>query len=90
MIQLDNQIKISGKTLLIAALVIFTVFTRFYQLDVRPFHHDESQYVKYSYDLYRGLGYKYDPMLHGPFLYHLNALIFILFGDSDFTARISS
>jgi len=28
-------------------------------------------------------------MMHGPFLYHINALIFFLFGVSDYTSRIS-
>ena len=30
----------------------------------------------------------YDPVYHGPFLYHWGALVFFLFGDSDFTARL--
>ncbi|MGC9335605.1 MAG: flippase activity-associated protein Agl23, partial [Anaerolineae bacterium] len=28
------------------------------------------------------------PMMHGPFLFHANALIYFLLGDNDFTARI--
>ena len=29
-------------------------------------------------------------MMHGPFLFHINALFYFLFGTSDFTARISA
>src|SRR4030042_2098188 len=89
MMKFDDHVKITGKSLLIAGLIIFAVFTRFYDLGTRPYHHDESQYARYSYDLYNILTYKYDPMLHGPFLFHLNALVFFLFGDSDFTARVT-
>ena len=35
-----------------------------------------------------GQGYVHDPMMHGPLLFELNALIYLLFGASDFTARL--
>ena len=50
--------------------------------------HDESLHALYSYYLYNGAGYTHNPMMHGPFLFHANALIYFLFGDTDFTARI--
>jgi uncharacterized protein (TIGR03663 family) len=50
--------------------------------------HDESLHALYSYYLYNGSGYTHNPMMHGPFLFHANALIYFLFGDTDFTARI--
>jgi uncharacterized protein (TIGR03663 family) len=40
--------------------------------------------------LYAGKGYQHDPLMHGPFLFHLTALIYFLFGDNDFTARVST
>src|SRR5262249_50876582 len=41
-----------------------------------------------SWYLYVGRGYKHDPMMHGPFQFHLNALIYFLFGDTDYTGRM--
>ncbi len=71
-------------------LVIFVVavISRFWDLGARAMSHDESLHALYSYYLYNGTGYAHNPMMHGPFLFHANALIYFLFGDSDYTARI--
>ncbi|MBI2569664.1 MAG: TIGR03663 family protein [Candidatus Schekmanbacteria bacterium] len=69
-------------------IIVVTAATRFYDLGSRPYHHDESLHAKFSYQLFRGEGYRYDPVYHGPLLYHLTALTFFLFGDSDTTARL--
>ena len=67
------------------------VFTRLYILGVRPYHHDESIHAFFSWKITQdGVGdYKYDPVYHGPLLYYAAALTMRLFGDSDFTARLS-
>ena len=36
----------------------------------------------------RAAGYVHDPLMHGPEQFHVNALIFFLFGDNDVTARL--
>lgn len=54
----------------------------------RAFHHDESHHGYYSWLLFTGQGYTHDPLLHGPFLYVLNAFIYTLFGDTNTTARL--
>lgn len=76
--------------IVLAAIIFFTVFTRFYGLQLKPYHHDESLYATYSWYLYDGRGYKYDPMMHGPFMFYLDALLFSAFGPGDFVARSSS
>lgn len=55
----------------------------------RALHHDETLHAAYSWRLYTGQGFEHDPLLHGPFLYHITALMYFLFGDNDFTARLS-
>jgi uncharacterized protein (TIGR03663 family) len=60
---------------------------RFYNLGEAPFHHDESIHAWFSYMLFTGKPYRFDPVYHGPFLYWSNALIYSIMGDSDFTAR---
>ncbi len=71
-------------------VVIFlvAVVSRFWDVGARAMSHDESLHALYSYYLYSGSGYVHNPMMHGPFLFHANALIYFLFGDNDFTARI--
>ncbi len=69
-------------------LMLAVVLTRFWDLGSRALHHDESLHAVYSWYLYIGNGYQHDPLMHGPFLFHLTALIFWLFGDSDFTVRV--
>jgi len=63
-------------------------FTRLMNLGIRAMSHDESMHAYYSYLLYDAGAYQHDPALHGPLLFHLNALVYFLVGDSDFTARI--
>jgi uncharacterized protein (TIGR03663 family) len=67
---------------------VAAVFTRFYMLGDRVMSHDESLHTLYSWNLYAGKGYQHDPLMHGPSLFHITALMYFLFGDNDFTARI--
>jgi uncharacterized protein (TIGR03663 family) len=69
-------------------IFLVAVVSRFWDLGARAMSHDESLHALYSYYLYNGTGYQHNPMMHGPFLFHANALIYFLFGDSDYTARI--
>ena len=70
--------------LIAAALVV-----RVIGLGERAFHHDESQDAYFSY-LFKQTGdYEYNPLLHGPLRFYMTALMYVLFGDSDFTARLA-
>lgn len=72
-----------------ALLVLVALVLRLLDLGDRPFHHDESQDAYFSY-LFRTTGdYEYHPLLHGPLRFHLVAGIYLLLGDSDFTARLA-
>lgn len=77
---------LSGMAMLAIAL---SVFLRFFDLTSRPFHHDESLYAYYSFTYAQGLLYRYDPLLHGPFMFHWLAALFRLFHDSDLIVRLS-
>jgi uncharacterized protein (TIGR03663 family) len=66
--------------------VAFTL--RMWDLGSRAMHHDESLHALFSWYLYVGRGYVHDPMMHGPFLFHLTALMYTLFGDNEITARM--
>ncbi|HVO42400.1 MAG TPA: flippase activity-associated protein Agl23 [Aggregatilineales bacterium] len=75
-------------TVYYVGIFIAAVLTRFIGLGDRVMSHDESLHVKYSYDLYKGNGFQHTPLMHGPILFHMTALMYFLFGDSDFSARL--
>jgi sugar lactone lactonase YvrE/4-amino-4-deoxy-L-arabinose transferase-like glycosyltransferase len=75
-------------TLLVALLLLAAIVSRFYNLGARAMSHDEINHVVPTFSLYSGNGYQYDPMSHGPLQYHMMALSYALFGDTDFTTRI--
>ena len=72
-----------------AGLFVFALLAHMWGLGDRALHHDETLHAAYSWRLYTNLGFIHDPLLHGPFLYHIVALMYFLFGDSDSTARLS-
>ena len=79
---------INWEMVLYGLIVMVAFVTRFYILGDRVMSHDESLHALFSYKLYEGEGYKHDPLMHGPFQFHIVALSYLLFGDNDFSARI--
>lgn len=72
-----------------AVLILIAVWTRFWDLGYRAQHHDESLHSYYSWLFATGDRlYQHHPLMHGPFLFHANALIYKLFGADDTTSRI--
>ena len=69
-------------------LVGVALVARLWDLGSRAMHHDESLHALYSYNLAVGDGFRHDPMMHGPFQMEATAGLFLLLGDSDFTARL--
>lgn len=69
-------------------LMAWAFFSRLFLLAAKPLHHDESLFSYYSYFLYKGWGYEYQPILHGPILENVTALVFLLFGHNNFTMRL--
>ena len=76
------------EVLFYVGLVLVALLMRVWELGDRSFHHDESLHAVYSWYIYDGQGYDHNPLMHGPFQFHMNALIFFLLGDTDTTARI--
>ncbi len=70
-------------------VVIVACVLRFYDLANMPLHHDESLYGVYCWRFFKGEGYRYDPMMHGPFMFHFQLLIFFLLGITDFSVRFA-
>jgi uncharacterized protein (TIGR03663 family) len=70
-------------------LVAAALAVRLIGLADRPFHHDESQDAYFSWLFWTQGDYTYQPILHGPLRFYLTAFTYVLFGDSDFTARLA-
>ncbi len=81
-------LRLNVETALYVALAVVALVACFYNLGARTQSHDESLHCLYSWKLYAGDGYEHNPMMHGPFRFHINALFFFLLGTSDFAARV--
>ncbi len=86
-LSLLNALSLDWEKALFVSIMVLAAISRFWDLGARALHHDESLHAVYSYYLYTGRGYVHDPLLHGTFIYHFNALIYFLFGASDASAR---
>src|SRR5687768_8153205 len=85
---LGRQIFLRWETLVFVVILIAAIFTRLYGLGDRAMSHDESLHVYYSYNLYMRGDFDHTPLMHGPIMFHANALMYALFGDNDFTGRL--
>jgi uncharacterized protein (TIGR03663 family) len=70
------------------AILLIAFLVRFFQLDLKLFHHDEAIHSWFSFELLTKGSWVYDPSYHGPFLYYVTAGMFSIFGDSDLVARL--
>ena len=77
-IPLLSLFKLDWEKAIYLLVLVVAIVTRFWDLGARGMSHDESLHALYSWKLYAGQGYQHNPMMHGPFLFNLNALIFHL------------
>ncbi len=82
------SVPINWESLAWVGLMILATVMRFYNVGVRAMSHDESLHTFYSHGLYNAGNYTHNPMMHGPFLFHVNAFMYSLFGVNDATSRI--
>ena len=73
--------------LALVAVMAIAATLRFWDLGSRAFHGDEAIHAGFAWQLVDGRGYIHNPLTHGPFQFLGTALVFVLFGDSDYTAR---
>src|SRR5579884_2115107 len=70
------------------AIVLAGFLLRIWDVGARAMHHDESLHAYYAWRLYVGQGYTYDPLMHGPLQFEVVPLFYLLFGVSEFSARL--
>ncbi|MCS6961200.1 MAG: TIGR03663 family protein [Deltaproteobacteria bacterium] len=71
MIEFLSHLGLRNFLVFITALFL-GIFFRFYKIDERPLHHDESIHAQLAYNFYKEPSqnfYKYDPVYHGPTFY---------------------
>jgi len=68
--------------------VLAAFILRVWDVGTRAMHLDESTVAWFGWQLLTGHGYAYDPVYHGPFQHEALALIFLIFGGSETTARL--
>ncbi|UWG47597.1 putative membrane-bound mannosyltransferase [Halanaeroarchaeum sp. HSR-CO] len=74
-------------TIGVLVITLLAIAVRFVGLGSRVFHWDEAR-VGYWILQYMETGvWSYRPIVHGPFLFHVNDVAFGLFGPTDFVAR---
>ena len=72
-----------------AFVVLLAVGLRVYDLDLKPFHHDEGVNGFFLTNLFRQGVYKYDPSnYHGPSLYYAAFVSAFLFGLNNIVVRL--
>ena len=73
-----------------AAVTFIAAVLRFYNLSLKPFHHDEGVNGFFLTNLFRDGLYKYDPAnYHGPTLYYIALAFAKVFGLETVTVRAS-
>ncbi len=90
---LDGGIRLPSPTLeqlIWFGLIITGFLLRIWNVGARAMHHDESMHAFYSLQLFKGGGYQYNPLLHGPFQFHAMALMYFIFGVSETSARLTA
>lgn len=89
---LDSRLRAPGFMWLVGCFVIaaVAVFLRFYDLLLKPLHHDEGVNGFFLTTLFREGIYKYDPSnYHGPTLYYISLFFTKVFGLETFPIRAS-
>ncbi|MBN2208895.1 MAG: TIGR03663 family protein [Candidatus Coatesbacteria bacterium] len=77
--------------LVLVAISVLSVFLRFWDLEVKPLHHDEAVNGFFLDKLIEKNSYQYNPEnYHGPLIYYLGLLSVELFGRSIFALRFFS
>ncbi len=81
------------------AIVVGALCLRLFELSGRPMHYDEAIHLHYGWRLANSAGtllgwpwvfgtdYIHSAWMHGPFQIEMTAVIFTIFGDTDFTSR---
>ncbi len=87
----DDPFQRRVRIVIFFGLFALCAFVRLWDLDLKTMMHDELLFTNYTYyDLYQNVSYRYQPILHGPLMLHIQNIVFHLFGDSNYTVRLGA
>jgi uncharacterized protein (TIGR03663 family) len=72
----------------LVAVAVLALVARLWALGWRVTHQDEARVADWILHYMNVGAWEYYPMIHGPFLPHVNSIVFQVLGPSDFTARL--
>jgi len=72
----------------VAAVAVLAVVARFVGLGARPAHWDEARVGYWILDYLRTGDFEYRAIIHGPFIHHVNRILFGVLEPNDYTMRI--
>lgn len=85
---LRSRVRARPLTAAVAGITVLALLARLVSLGWRMAHQDEAR-VGYAVVQYVQSGvWEYNPVLHGPFVFQVNAPLFGLFGAGDFLGRL--
>lgn len=80
---------LDANTIRLFALIFLIGLTlRFYDITLRPVHHDEAVRAWIALRVFRGEVWEYSIGYHGPFLFYTTVLAYKIFGVNNFSLRI--
>ncbi len=81
---------VTTEAALYAICIAFAFTLRIWDVGSRAMHGDEAVHAWLAWNLFKGTGYAYDPVYHGPLQFPVTALFFFLFGVSNVSGRLMS
>lgn len=88
--ELTYRLPLTTYRLMCVAITAIAIFLRFFQLELKPFHHDEGVNGFFLTRLFRDGFYQYDPAnYHGPDLYYIALTFSKIFGLNTISVRAS-
>ncbi|WP_201293034.1 flippase activity-associated protein Agl23 [Halobacterium bonnevillei] len=72
----------------LVAVAALALLVRLWSLGWRVAHQDEGRVAHWILYYMESGSWQYRPIIHGPFLPHVNGVVFDLFGATDFTMRL--
>ncbi|MFB6146732.1 MAG: flippase activity-associated protein Agl23 [Halobacteriaceae archaeon] len=85
---LETAIARAGAGHAVAAVTVLALLARLYELGWRIAHQDEARVADWILHFVETGVWEYRPIIHGPFLPHVNRVVFLTLGASDFTMRL--
>ncbi|WP_254537752.1 flippase activity-associated protein Agl23 [Halomarina litorea] len=83
----DRPDRLRATLAVVGAIALLALLARFLFLGHRVAHWDEGRVGYWILDFMRTGEFSYRPIIHGPFLQHVNRAVFSVFGATDATMR---